>query len=194
MNDSFAKLVDVIKHRRSTKPAHMNGKVIPDEQIEQLIELADWAPTHGNTEPWRFVVYGGEGVKIFSKDHAELYKLATSPEKYLQANYDKILHNGDTVSHIIIAIMRRGNLPKIPPIEELSAVSTSIQNILLGATSLGIATLWSTGGMVHHQVMKNYFKLREEDVIVGQIFLGYADAETKGRRVVPIEEKVKWVK
>lgn len=193
MNESFETLAGIIKHRRSTKPSHMNGNIIPDEQINQLLELADWAPTHGNTEPWRFVVYGGEGVKTFSKDHADMYKLVTSPEKYLQANYDKILHNGDKVSHIIIAIMQRGNLPKIPAIEELSAVSAAIQNILLGASSLGIAALWSTGGMVHNQVMKDYYKLKEEDIVVGQIFLGYADTETVGKRM-PMKEKVTWVK
>jgi nitroreductase len=35
----------------------MNGKKIPDEQITSLFELADRAPTHGLTEPWRFIVY-----------------------------------------------------------------------------------------------------------------------------------------
>src|SRR6187549_1809232 len=117
MTQQFAAIQEIIRNRRTIKPNLFNGQKIPDEQINQLLELADWAPTHGNTEPWRFVVYGGEGVKTFSKDHADMYKLVTPPEKYLQANYDKILHNGDKVSHIIIAIMQRGNLPKIPPIE-----------------------------------------------------------------------------
>ena len=26
--------------------------------IEQLLEAANWAPTHGRTEPWKFVVLG----------------------------------------------------------------------------------------------------------------------------------------
>lgn len=51
MNNSFSVIADIIKNRRSTKPAQMNGKLIPDEQVQQLLELADWAPTHANTEP-----------------------------------------------------------------------------------------------------------------------------------------------
>lgn len=31
------------------------------EQVEQLLEAANWAPTHGRTEPWRFVVLGKAG-------------------------------------------------------------------------------------------------------------------------------------
>lgn len=194
MDNSFANISTLIKQRRSIKPAHFNGKIIPDEQVGQLLELADWAPTHGNTEPWRFIVYAHEGVKNFSADHAALYKKHTDPEKYLQANYDKLIHNGEKISHIIIAIMQRGNLPKVPVIEELAAVSAAIQNILLGAEALGMASLWSTGGMTHHEAMKEYLHLRNEDVILGQIFLGYADEKPAGRRIFPIASKVKWIR
>ncbi|HTB53130.1 MAG TPA: nitroreductase [Ferruginibacter sp.] len=194
MSNTFSIIADVIKQRRSTKPAQMNGKLIPDAQVQQLLELADWAPTHGNTEPWRFFVYGGTAIKDFCTQHAELYKKNTDPEKYLQANYDKFLHNGDTASHIIMTVMHRGALPKVPVMEEEAAVSSAIQNILLGATALGIASFWSTGGMVHHYSMKELLHLRNEDVIMGMIYLGYSDVEHKGKRIVPIAEKVKWSK
>jgi nitroreductase len=194
MNNSFSVIADIIKNRRSTKPAQMNGKLIPDEQVQQLLELADWAPTHANTEPWRFFVYSGNAVKTFCMQHAELYKKNTDPEKYLQANYDKFLHNGDTASHIIITVMHRGALPKVPVMEEEAAVSSAIQNILLGATALGIASFWSTGGMVHHYAMKELLHLRNEDVVMGMIYLGYTDAEQKGRRMVPLVQKIKWEK
>lgn len=49
------------------------GKRTPDEQIMQLLALADWAPTHGYTEPWRFVVFGGDKVKDFCQQHAQKY-------------------------------------------------------------------------------------------------------------------------
>jgi nitroreductase len=192
MDSSFSILSDIIKGRRSTKPVQMNGSVIQDEQIEQLLELADWAPTHGNTEPWRFIVYAGEQAKAFCLQHAELYKSNVSAENFLQANYDKILHNGDKVSHIIVAINHRGNLPKVPVVEEKAATAAAIQNILIGATALGIASFWSTGGMTHHPAMKTYFQLREEDTVMGILYLGYTDITQTGKRTVPLTEKVKW--
>ncbi len=194
MDNSFSIIAGVIKHRRSTKPAQMNGKLIPDAQVQKLLELADWAPTHGNTEPWRFFVYSGNAIKTFCAQHAELYKKNTDPEKYLQANYDKFLHNGDTASHVIMTVMQRGALPKVPVMEEEAAVSSAIQNILLGATALGIASFWSTGGMVHHYSMKELLHLRNEDVVMGMIYLGYTDTDHKGRRVIPLADKIKWSK
>ena len=57
MNDRFEIIASIIKNRRSIKPVKMNGKKIPDEQVRELLKLANWAPTHGRTEPWRFIVY-----------------------------------------------------------------------------------------------------------------------------------------
>ena len=170
----------------------MNGKKIPDEQVKELLQLANWAPTHGRTEPWRFLVYAGDKVKEFCYQHAELYKACTRPEKFEQANYDKQLHNGDLASHLIIAIMQRGNSPKIPALEEIAATSIAIQNILLGATAAGIASFLSTSGMIHHAAMKNFFHLKEEDIVMGILYLGYSDEKVEGKRQSEMEEKVVW--
>ena len=138
---NFSILSDTIKTRRTTKPALFNGSKIPDEQIEQLLELADWAPTHTYSEPWRFVVYSGNKVNEFSKQHALLYQQFTPADKFMQGKFDSIIANGEKSSHIIICIMKRTN-EKLPAIEEIAAASCAIQNILLGATALGIATIW----------------------------------------------------
>ncbi len=172
----------------------MNGQRIPDEQVKQLLELADWAPTHGHTEPWRFKVYAGEKATEFCLAHANLYKQHTDPEKYLEEKYEKLLHMGDKASHIIVAYMQRGNLPKIPVLEEIAATSCSIQNMLLGAAALGIASYWGSGGMAYHPAMKEMLHLREEDMVLGILYLGYSDAPTpEGKRTVPLAEKVEWM-
>ena len=170
----------------------MNGKKIPDEQVKEILRLANWAPTHGRTEPWRFIVYSGEKVKEFCFHHAELYKANTAPEKFEQANYDKQLHNGDLASHIIIAIMQRGSLAKIPALEEIAATAIAVQNILLGATAAGITSFLSTSGMTHHPAMKNFLQLKQEDVVLGILYLGYSDEKMEGKRQTEIDEKVTW--
>jgi len=192
MDDLFSIITNIIKSRRSIKPARMNGGKIPDEQVKELLQLANWAPTHGRTEPWRFIVYGGDRVKEFCQQHADLYKALTPLKKFEQANYDKQLHYGDLASHLIIAIMQRGNSPKIPALEEIAATAAAIQNVLLGATAAGITSFWSSSGMTHHPAMKDFLKLRKEDVIMGIIYLGYSDEQSEGKRQTTMDEKVIW--
>ncbi|MBG9376367.1 nitroreductase [Panacibacter sp. DH6] len=191
---NFETLQHIIRNRRSSKPALMNGKSIDDSTIQQLLELADWAPTHGHTEPWRFVVYGGEKVKEFCNDHASLYKANTPEEKFMHATYDKLQRQGDLVSHIILVYMKRGNNPKIPVLEEIAAASCAVENVLLGASTLNVAVLWGSGGMTHHPAMKQYLNLAEEDVVLGILYLGYTDDQVakEGRRIVPAADKITW--
>lgn len=168
----------------------MNGQKIPHAQIESLLDLANWAPTHGLTQPWRFVVYANPSD--FCHQHAALYKANTPESEFIQGSYDNFCTQGDKVSHIIVAIMERGNVPKIPAFEEIAAAAAAIQNILLGATALNIASFWNTGGMVLKPAMHSFLNLLDEDQVMGIIYLGYADEYPKGVRKVSVNDKVEW--
>lgn len=189
MNE-FPQLQHIIQTRRTVKPFLMNGKVIAEEQLFDILHLANWAPTHGLTEPWRFIVYGGSRVRDFCQQHADLYREHAAAGKFSEEKYDKLRHMGDQASHIVVAIMQRGQLPAIPVLEEIAAASCAVQNMLLGATALGIATYWGSGGMAYHPAMKTLLGLQEEDLVLGIIYLGYTDKEFTGRRNTPIQSKI----
>ena len=193
--DQSALIDEVIKTRRTVKPDRMSGGKIPDEEMQEILELADWAPTHARTEPWRFVVYGGVQVARFCQSHADLYKTNSEPGTFLQAKYDNLAHIGDLVSHIAVCSMLRVPSHKIPEIEEIAAAASAIQNVLLGATSRGIASFWSTGGMTHHPAFRDFFNLGDEDRIMGILYFGYSrDPVKPGARMIPIDEKIKWIR
>lgn len=48
-----------------------------------LLEAANWAPTHGKTEPWRFVVLGRQGMQALQDVTEGVYQrlLAGQPEQ-----------------------------------------------------------------------------------------------------------------
>lgn len=192
-NEKYTAVADVIRNRRSTGGPKMNGKQIPDETVKELMELAHWAPTHGRTEPWQFHVYTGAALHQFGLDHGNLYWTNTPEETRMQATKEKLENNIKNVSHLIVSVMKRGNNEKIPQLEEIAAASAAIQNMLLGATALGIASFWNTGGMTLKPAMKQHLGLGEQDMVLGLIFLGYTDEPAKaGVRNSAIAEKVLW--
>lgn len=191
--NTFEIFQEIVTGRRSNKPSLMNGKKIDPASVQQLLELADWAPTHGRTEPWRFVVYSGESLKVFCQQHADLYKAHTDADKFTTAKYQGIIQNGEKISHLILVYMKRQPTQKIPLIEEIAATAAAVEHILLGAHALGIATLWSTGGMTHHESMKNMLGLADDDLVMGLLYLGYTDeTTTDGKRNIPLSEKTTW--
>lgn len=191
--DNFTILQDIVINRRSTKPAAFNGKPIDDVQIRQLLDLANWAPSHGLTEPWRFIVYNGLAVREFCSIHAGLYKQNTPPDRFTAAKFEKLLHNGDLASHLILAYMKRGANPNITAAEELCSTAAAIENILLGAAALGMAVLWSTGGIVLQPAMEEWLGLGPEDKVLGLLYLGHADGPQRPGKRTPMEDKVKWI-
>lgn len=185
----------VITRRRTVKPDKMNGRPIDDEIIMDLLRLADWAPTHANTEPWRFVVFSGPAVKKFTQRHADLYRQYTAEASFTEQKFANLARLGEQVSHLIIVWMKRVPNHKIPEIEEVAATSAAIQNLLLAATAQNIVSFWSTGGMTHHAAMREELKLGAEDRVLGMLYLGYSDEPPRaGSRQVPLADKIEWIR
>ena len=185
---------EAIAQRRTIKPESCTQASIPDADVWEILASANWAPTHGYTEPWRFVVFTGVAKHTFSKEHAEMYKAHTSEDNFRQLSYDKMLERAFQTSHIIALINRRGNNPKIPLIEEIQATAMAIQNMQLLASVMGYGAYIYSGGMTFHPAMHQYFSLEKEDEVLGFLYLGVPNDEERapGRRITPIQEKVIW--
>jgi nitroreductase len=81
---------ELIRSRRSTFNDQFEiGKKIPDEIIWELLRNANNAPTHKLTEPWRFVVFTGDGLKMLAEKQAEIYK-ENAGASFKQDKYEKL--------------------------------------------------------------------------------------------------------
>lgn len=187
-------LNDIIQHRRSVKPNQFKaGEKIPDEVVTQALINATWAPTHGKTEPWHFIVYTGDGIKTLSDFQATQYK-EQSGDKFTEAKYQKLKENYLKASHVIAICMKRDPSSKIPQVEELAAVAASVQNLALTLHAYGYGGYWTTGGVTYYESAKPFFDLGPNDMLMG-FYLAGVVAEppaSTGRRA--IEFKTKWVR
>ncbi len=182
----------VIRTRRSVFTQQFEpGKPIPDDIIWQLLENANWAPTHKFTEPWRFTVFSGEGRNTLAQQQAAIYKEFAGP-KFKQGKYEQLQNIPLLASHVIAIGMKRHQ--DIPEMEEIAAVAAAVQNMHLTATAYGIGAYWSSGGITFIEEAKPLFNLGPDDKLMGFFYLGYIRVpSTEGRRG-SIEEKVTWVK
>ncbi len=187
-------VLENIQLRRTIKPEQCVEGSIPDDAIWKILESANWAPTHGYTEPWRFVVFSGDAKHTFAIDHAEMYKAETPSEKFKQVSYNKFANRAKTTSHILAIINKRGSNPKIPEIEELQSTAMAVQNMQLVASSMGYAAYIHSGGMTTKDSMKAYLGFEEADKVLGFLYLGIPNDEEKapGRRISSVQDKVNW--
>lgn len=184
----------IIRNRRSLKPMKMSEETIENSIIETLLENANHAPSHGQTEPWRFIVFSGNGKKKLSLFQSDLYKQKMTGNEFKQPKFDRLTQNPLGVSHIIAICMNRQESEKLPEIEEVEAVACAVQNMHLTATCFGITALWSSGFPTYTEEVKPFLNLSEKDKCLGFFYLGYPEKNEWPKLVKrPITEKVTWV-
>lgn len=193
----FTDIAKLIKSRRSLYPAQMDeSKSITDEDIWKLLDLANYAPTHKLTEPWRFKVFAGKGVKDFYDELVRINAAWVSVDE-LRPKAEKLKKKAEVVSHVIALIMKRDPQKRIPIEEEEYAVACAVQNMLLAMESLNIIGYWGTGKAAFSDGMKRFLELGEEDKCMGFLQLGVPKIlppiETK-RTPGDITEKVEWIR
>jgi len=191
---SIGQINQLIRSRRSIFPDQFDkDKTIPEEVIWQLLENANWAPNHKQTEPWRFVVFSGAGLKKIASFQATRYK-ETAGERFRQDKYDKLLTNPLLCSQIIAIVLKRSTTVNIPEIEEISAVACAVENLYLSATAYGLGGYWSTGGITYDPAARDFLGLEGEDRLLGLFYLGVVRVPSPGGRRGDIKNKTKWVR
>ena len=148
---------------------------LDDAIVHQMLKNANWAPTHKLTEPWRFVVFTGEGLsKLARISGAKLYKKVTMADNtFKEDRYQNLLTKPMLSSHIIAIGMKRDAKKSVPEIEEIGAVFCAVQNMYLTAAAYGIGAYLSTGGITYFEEAKEFFGLEKEDKLLGFFMSAY---------------------
>ncbi len=193
MTFSTQELKSIIQNRRSILPNMYTGEVIDDAIVREILDSANWAPNHKNTEPWRFVVFKGEGLKKLADFQSGLYKKVSSEQNnFREEKYTNLKTKPLKASHVIGIGMSRNDKEIVPEIEEISAVACAVQNMYLTATAYGLGCYWGTGGITYMEEAKEFFGLKPKDKFMGFFYLGIPRKRPEGKRT-PVENKITWV-
>lgn len=195
MSNATETIISAIKNRRSVFPKDYSDEVIAREVIEEILECANWAPTHRFTEPWRFSVFTGKGLEQLAQFQANLYKQVSTEEgTFKEATFDKLLKKPLMASHVISIGMHRDPEHRVPEVEEVAAVACAVQNMYLAAHAHGLGCYWGSGGITYLPEANDFFGLGPEGKLLGFFFLGVPDMDREPRSVrKPIADKVRWV-
>jgi nitroreductase len=186
---------ELIENRRSIFPQDYTGEKVDEKIITKMLENANWAPTHKLTEPWRFIVFAGDGLKKLGEMQAEVYKKVTLADgTFKEERYSNLLKKPMESSHVIAVCMHRDEKKSIREVEEIGAVFCAVQNMYLTATAYGIGGYLSTGGVTYFEEAKSIFGLSVDDKLLGFFHVGIPKEKTYKSSRTPFEKKVTWVR
>jgi nitroreductase len=192
MKYNLSEITDLIKNRRTIYPEQFSDRKIHKEQVEHILNNAIWAPTHGNTQPWRFTVFMEESRQDLADFLGKLYLEETPIEKQNDMKLAKMITRPIKSSVAIAINMKRDETGRIAEIEEIEAIACAVQNIHLTCTAYGIGGFWSTPKVILSPKMNEFLNLGEADKCLGIFYMGYpAEQWPKGQRK-PIEYLTQW--
>ena len=184
--DDLAAFAEVARTRRTNLRVDP-ARSVPVDLIEQLIRLAQWAPNHKRTWPWRFAVLQGtsraelgEALSAFQAARGDdEAKVAKARTKFLRAP-------------ALLAVASAAEPDPLRRAENRDAVAAGVQNVLLGAAAAGLAGYWGTGAVVEAPAVKELCGFGLDDDLVAMIYLGWP---LDGGPIAPDrpEPQVRWL-
>jgi nitroreductase len=143
---------DAIRTRRTHKA--YGSEPVPRETLEELFELARWAPNHNLTNPWRFRVLGPES----------LARLKEAADEEAAAKLDR-------APTLVVASVVQGGDP-IQDEEDYAAAAVAAYIVLLGAHARGLAGYWRTPAVLRTPGGCSAAGVPERERVIGLLHLG----------------------
>ena len=189
----MAELYEVMSTLRAVRK--LRSDPIPDDVLERVLQAACWAPTGGNTQPWRVVVVTGSAPKralqeIYEPEwerySAGLLKMLSGLPAEELATWERVVAAGDHLAR---------NLGRVPAIlmfcanpammaitdADLDRVSMvgggsvypAVQNAMLACVEEGLGCTLTTLHCLQEERVKDVLGIPADWATVGMVPIGY---------------------
>ena len=163
---------------------------VPRDVIEALLAAAVQAPNHYHERPWRFIVFTGEGRRRLGEALADSAKRC-----YPETPSTVLAHEREVPfkSPLVIAVgSDEPHHQYLLEIENICAVACAIENLLITAHALGLASHWKNGPDAD-PVFKQFLGLKPEQHVLAMLYLGYPLAPLQVHPRLGFEDRTTWV-
>jgi nitroreductase len=155
-------LEEAIRSRRTHKA--YGTEPVDRATLEELFELARWAPNHNLTNPWRFRVLGPDALGRL--------KAAAGPEAAAKLDRAPTL--------VAVSVTQTGDDP-VRDEEDLIAASLAGYIVLLAAHGRGLGGYWRTPGVLRTPEGRAACGIPDGEAVLGLLHLG----EARGGKPAP---------
>jgi nitroreductase len=145
-------LEEAIRTRRTHKV--YGSEPVARETLDELFELARWAPNHNLTNPWRFRVVGPES----------LGRLKEAAGQEAAAKLDR------APTLVVVSVTESGD--PVQDEEDHSAASVAAYIVLLAAHARGLAGYWRTPAVLRTPEGRAAAGVASGERVIGLLHLG----------------------
>lgn len=158
--------LDLLVNRRSA--SRLADPAPAGEVLENILHAGMRAPDHGTLQPWRFIIVEKEGRDRLSQLLEQAARASAMDDKAIE----KASSSPFRAPMIITVVARCEEHPKVPRWEQLISAGCAVMAMQMAAQAQGFNGIWRSGPWTDHPQVREAFGCREQDAIVGFLYLG----------------------
>lgn len=179
-----------IRERRTVKAFGPDS--LDRATIDELLELARWAPNHHLTCPWRFRVLGPQSLARL-KDAAGALAVAAAPDGSDNEAIAKLAAAKlDRAPTLVACTVTRSDDP-LTFEEDCATAACAAYIVLLAAHDRGLAGYWRTPAVLRDPTGREAVGIGAGEHFVGLIHLGSAASDAPVPERPPLEQFVSYL-
>lgn len=160
-------------HTRRTHKAY-GPEPVDRTVLDELFELARWAPNHHLTNPWRFRVVGPKAL-----------------ERLKQATGEAVGKLDRAPTLVCVSTLRQGD--PVQDEEDLCATACAAFIVLLAGHDRGLATYWRTPAILREAGGRAALAIPDDELVIGLLHLGPKRQEQAAPERAPVQEIVTYL-
>jgi nitroreductase len=165
---------DAIRSRRTVKV--FEPEPIDRATVEELLELARWAPNHNLTNPWRFRVLGPASLERLKQAAAQLATAEAPAGADLEKVGEAAAAKLDRAPTLVVCSVVQSEDP-VQDEEDRYAAACAAYVVLLAAHARGLAAYWRTPAVLRSGPGRIAVGLPDDEHFIGLLHLGHARQE-----------------
>lgn len=178
-------------HTRVSTP-RLSGAEPGAEALRNMFMAALRAPDHAQLRPWRFLLVRGDARhqlgELFAQ--AQLQDDSASTSLSLEKARFKPLR----APLVIVVIASVKPHAKVPEVEQILSTGAAAQNMLIAAHAQGLGAMWRTGPMAYHPLVHRGLGLKQQEKIVGYLYVGEVEGQQRSVEPPNIDDFVtEWI-
>lgn len=159
-------------------------------QRELLFRAALRAPDHALLHPWRFLTIEGAAREQLGELFAEALLAGADQTAAGEQALAKARAMPLRAPLLIVVIANIQNHFKVPAQEQIIAAGCAAHGILLAAHVQGIGAVWRTGELAYNTHVAKGLGLRDNEQVIGFLYLGTPERELRTPQQLPLEDFV----
>ena len=195
---------EVVRARRSVRS--FTERVPGQEELERMVEAAQWAPSNHNRQGWKFLVLRDRGKigEIAARVGETLKEKLAGAERMVAERGEELVYYGTLFERapvVILALHKKSPAVGKGLLEAFGAsgvsseaISTAmaVENMLLAAEAMGVGTCVMTAPLLAQEVWKEMCDLPAGYEPTCVVAVGYAAEEAPAPRRKPMETIVEY--